>query len=584
MEENKIRLNSASSQESVNEDSFLKLKLESKTNLLPVGDIEKVINVGEQFNKERQQSPYYRLTGTFNTLFNNVLFNTTEINSWNTFNSAKFRDVSFPSNATTISELDQTEGDLTYKESIDKFLREDNGWFGFRDPDVNNTSFCVFTDMEPNRNLFCMSPKNGVKNWEITISYPIKVGQLPGDITHNLVSGGLLLVDVEVSIINNRNMLTFTTPVKHGLSKGGTIKLKNLSTNNGKYTVIRLGKDNGDDKEYSFSVDINVLVTLINTGKSARMTRIVGGRESVYYLRRFKKISVRDGFELENDDYEVFPLAFSQTIYEDKVPKFVFNEDIDISNLKDNLGRPLSELYLTVIKTNSGGIRHDGVEQAPVFTSTKSGIKIPFISEVGSNLGIPDINRITNAPTSHIALDEDVNIEQDEFYGDVVEYNILEQEEKILADVYHRFNTINRITGNGSAENVDFSSNTVNFGLRYEGYMYKAHHKIQIKQFSAYIEQGMFTTLNKPTYASNLRDGRFIWRDLLDIGVNDGQNETLDYPFLNGAHYINSCFTLALERQDPFNFYGLQYTAFPSDESGILIEDNYITKNTDDVC
>tara|TARA_R110000850_G_scaffold243513_1_gene368334 strand:- start:9049 stop:10761 length:1713 start_codon:yes stop_codon:yes gene_type:complete len=570
MEENKIRLNSASSQESVNEDSFLKLKLESKTNLIPVGNIENVINLGEQFNKEREKSPYYRLTGTFNTLFNNVLFNTTGVNSLKTFNNAKFRDITFPSNATTISDLDQTEGDLTYEESINKFLKEDNGWFGFKDPDPDNTSFCVFTDMEPNRNLFSMSPKNGVKNWEITVTFPIKVGQFPGDITNNLVSGGLLIADVEQTIINNRNMLTFTTPVKHGLSQGDTVKLKNLSSNNGKYTVVRLGKDNGDDKEYSFSVDINILVTL----NVARMVRFVGGRESIYYVRRFKKITVRDGFELENDDYEIFPLAFCQTIYEDKVPKFVLNEDVDISNLKDNLGRPLSELYLTVIKTDSGG----------VFTPTKSGIKMPFISEVASNLGIPDINRISNSTSSHIPLDEDVNIEQDEFYGDVVEYNVLEQEEKVLADVYHSFNTMNRVTANGGADNIDFSGTSVDFGLRYEGYLYKAHHRIQIRQFSTYVEQGTFTTLNKPTYASNLRDGRFIWRDLLDIGVNDGQNKTLDYPFLNGGHYINSSFTLALERQDPFNYYGLQYTAFPADEVGILVEDKFITKNTDDVC
>jgi len=574
MEENKIRLNSASSQESVNEDSFLKLQLESDTNILPVGEINNVINVGEQFNKERQASPYYRLTGTFNTLFNNVLFNTTETNSWQTFYGARFRDVTFPPNAEQTSQLNRDEGDLTYKESIDKFLKEDNGWFGYNDPDPDNESLCVFTDMEPNRNLFSMSPKNGIKNWEVTVTYPVKVGNFPGDIFHPLVANGLLLVNVEVSIIGDRNMLTFTTPVKHGLSDGDTVRLTNLSSNSGSYTVIRVGKDNGDLKEYTFSVDISSTVTLVNSGNPARMTRIVGNRTSIYYIRRFRKVSVRDGNEIENDDYEIFPLAFSNTIFEDRVPKYVFNEDIDISNLTDNLDRPISELYLTVIKTNSGG----------KFTNTKSGVKIPFMSEVGSDIGIPDINRINDSASSHIPLNVNVTIDDDEFFGDVVEYNILEQEEKVLADVYHRFNTINRIGDDLRLGDIDYSGTTVDLGLRHEGYQYKVHHKIQIRQFSNYIEQGMETTLDKPSYSTRLGDGRYIWRDLLDIGVNDGQEITLDYPFLNGAHYINSCFTLALQRQDPFNFYGIQHTPFPSDRPGTLVEDNFIVKRSNDAC
>lgn len=574
MEENRIRLNSANSQESVNEDSILKLQLESDTNLLPVGNIENIVNVGEQFNKERQESPYYRLTGTFNTLFNNVLFNTTGTNSWQTFYSARFRDVTFPPNATVTADLDQEEGDLTYSESIDKFLTEDNGWFGYYDPDPDNEALCVFTDMEPNRNLFSMSPKNGVKNWEITVTYPVKVGNFPGDINHTLVANGLLLIDVEVSVIGDRNMLTFTTPVKHGLSEGDTVKLSNLSSQNGSYTVARVGKDNGDFKEYSFSVDIDTPVTLSNAGNQARMTRMLGGRPSTYYLRRFRKVQVRDGNEVENDDYEIFPLAFSNTVYEDKIPKFVFNEDIDISDLKDNLGRPISELYITVIKTSSGG----------VFTPTKSGIKIPYMDEVSSNLGIPDINRINESTLSHIALNNSVLIDEDEFYGDVVEYHVFEQEEKVLAEVYHRFNSVNRITNNVTLGDIDYSGGTVDLGIRNEGYQYKAHHKIKIREFSNYIEQGLETTLDKPSYATRLGDGRYIWRDLLDIGTNDGQETTLDYPFLNGAHYINSCFTLALQRQDPFNFYGIQHTMFPSDTAGTLIEDNFITKRSEDAC
>jgi hypothetical protein len=573
MSDKKIRLNSETSQNSVNEDSFVKINLENKTNLLPIESINNIVNLGDRFNKERQEATQYRLTGQFNTLFTNVLFNTSGPNSWKSLNQPKFRDETFPPDADSINDLDEGE-DISYSESIDKYLIEDNGWFGYQDPNPNiSESLCKFIEMEPNRNKYSMIPNNNVKNWEITITYPVQVGRQPGEFNDKLVNGGLLIVSSEQVVVNERNMVMFATPVKHGLVDGDNVELKGLSSYNGLYTVVRVGKSNGDDKEYYFTVDINGPITINENNVSSRMVRVVGGRNSVYYIRKFRKIKVKGNSTIENDDYEIFPLAFSQNIYEDVIPKYVFNEEIDISGLKDNLNRPLSELYLTVIKTDSEN----------TFTPIKSGIKMGFIDEVSNINDIPDINRITNDTLSHEPLNDDVTINDNEFYGDVVEYNVLELNEKVLGDVYHRFNSINR-ENETQVSNVDFNGNNINLGLRYEGYMYKAHHKIKIKNFSNYIEQGSASTLNKPDYAFPLGDGRFVWRDLLDIGADDGQENFLDYPFLNGAHYIDTPINLALERQDPFNLYGLQYTNFPSDRGGKMLEDDILIKRSDNVC
>jgi hypothetical protein len=283
---------------------------------------------------------------------------------------------------------------------------------------------------------------------------------------------------------------------------------------------------------------------------------------------------------MEVDDYEIFPLAFSQTIFEDKVNQFVINEDIDISDLVDNLGRPLSEIYISLIKTSSNN----------TFTKIKSGLNIPHNTNVDGKISISDIRRITNDSTSHeplrnvISGDDSVDISDTSFYGDIVEYNELEQREKILSEVYHRFNTINRESQGNSLSNVDFNGTNLDLGIRNEGYIYKPHHKIKIREFSAYIEQGTSETLNKPDYAKSLNDGRYIWRDLLDIGFNDMNEEFLDYPFLNGNHYINSNIILPLKRQDPFNKYGLQYTNNPADLPGILMDESVIIKTQEDVC
>jgi len=250
MSDKKIRLNSETSQNSVNEDSFVKINLENKTNLLPIESINNIVNLGDRFNKERQEATQYRLTGQFNTLFTNVLFNTSGPNSWKSLNQPKFRDETFPPDADSINDLDEGE-DISYSESIDKYLIEDNGWFGYQDPNPNiSESLCKFIEMEPNRNKYSMIPNNNVKNWEITITYPVQVGRQPGEFNDKLVNGGLLIVSSEQVVVNERNMVMFATPVKHGLVDGDNVELKGLSSDNGLYTVVRVGKSNGDDKDF----------------------------------------------------------------------------------------------------------------------------------------------------------------------------------------------------------------------------------------------------------------------------------------------------------------------------------------------
>jgi hypothetical protein len=77
------------------------------------------------------------------------------------------------------------------------------------------------------------------------------------------------------------------------------------------------------------------------------MVRVYGGQDSEYYFRKFRKIKTRITNVIGIDDYETYKLSFSENSFSDSISQFVFNEDIDISELTDNLGRPLTELYLT---------------------------------------------------------------------------------------------------------------------------------------------------------------------------------------------------------------------------------------------
>ncbi len=96
----------------VNSDTFLKINLDGKQQILPPDIINKIVNAGEVFDTERQKSPYYRIIGTINPNITNVLFNLedtkyTDLYTWKGFNykdannEYRFNSSSFKENIKT---------------------------------------------------------------------------------------------------------------------------------------------------------------------------------------------------------------------------------------------------------------------------------------------------------------------------------------------------------------------------------------------------------------------------------------------------------------------------------------------------
>lgn len=406
-----------------------------------------------------------------------------------------------------------------------------------------------------------------------------------------MVQNGLLIIDMESLTISERNMTGFAVPCKHNLSIGDVVEISNTTGYDGQYTVYSTGLANGDLKDYYFVIDIPTTGSINN---NSRMNKIVDETRVNYYFRIFTKIKTKTTPIIETDDYETYQAGFSENFYNDAITQFVFNEEIDVSNLKDNLGRPLSEIYLTTVKTSSNNL----------FTKVKSGIETPFISNLNNSgqlrwlLDVPVIQKIHNGGSlpyeSHTPLENDISPIAFSFYGDVVEYNNSTLLETVLADVQHRFNTNNRELTNNDIDEVYGTvtevgqtqplTKSLSLGPRQEGYFYKPHYQIKIRNFSNYIEEADSTVDMIPSYAVIRDDGKYIWRDLLSIGFNDGETNILDYPFLNGSHYRYQNYCFSLKRQDPYALWGLLYTKFPSDQTGDRITDRFTVKSSDDVC
>ncbi len=417
MERDKIKLNNSISVNSSNTESMKKILLDGDNRQLPYNDIVRIINENEVFNDERRRSNRFRIVCDLNRVISNPLFNVSGDNSWDIFNKPLFRDRSYPPNEISVNE----EEDFSYKESIDYHLREVNGWFGYYNPKINESSRMEFKHMWPGRQELDIMNKN-ILNWDLSFVYPYKNDDSD---TYN---NGLPIIDTVECNVGGKNMVGLGSPHKHNLSLYDNI-IVFIDGEEKTYTVKRLGLDNGDFKDNYLVVDEQL--NFFNN-KVVSFKKYTRKGYCKYYLRRFKRINTVKGV-MGDQEYDLSPLAFSKNIFGDQILQLITKNDIDLTNLTDNLGRPLSKMYLMLIKRKSEG-----------FTEIKSGFKLNNINNIDNSNSIHDICRIHNGNNSHIPLDTNLSFHDNDFIGDLVEYNPDTLLETILSEVHHRFNTQNR--------------------------------------------------------------------------------------------------------------------------------------------
>jgi len=284
------------------------------------------------------------------------------------------------------------------------------------------------------------------------------------------------------------------------------------------------------------------------------------GVPSEYYYRKFEILT-------EPKDYEIYNAAFSKTIFTDNYINnsflFHFNKDIDVEGLTDNLDRPLSELYLSVVKRASyfsEDIAYDGyrfwTSSFQLLDSNRE------ITPLGGNDGGQNQSYILGLISSVQGNDPNVagTIKNmgNNYYGDFVEYNRAFLDERVLADILGRFAPSQTIRI-GTETLIDddgnpFEQGIYQSGVSPDGYTYNLHKKIKIRDFSENIE----TADNKeneifPSYSQINNDGTVSWRDLLDIGFLEGSNEKIgvDYPFVNSKHYLFDNYSIYIRKQLP---------------------------------
>jgi hypothetical protein len=466
---------------------------------------------------------------------------------------------------------------------------------------INYESSCSFIDMYPDRTLYSFVPKTNKfrnrleYNWKYDLTYPFssttKTGPVSAQTDNSLVTfrmgndtlNGLAIVSsVVVTNSNGVKVVMFRCVNKHNLKIGSLIRLYyGPSTDNmsgslsNLISVIGLGDLSNKDKEHCFYVgadnldNYGLIIPYVGEGQDVnipmgevvphklRFVKVENGLDCQYYFRVFKKIpnfkltdidpnsdninelvkeseitDVRKPF-----DNSVNKLAFAKNIYGDDIVQIVFTDDINVGGLVDNLGRPLSEIYLTIVKNNkgykewyanSGNTLYDengDVEYSHAFGKITTGLNLPITSFDSTANGYYNVKYLTNVDgfeKKSTALEEDITIDRDTFLGDLVEFSPGNVRETVLETVHHRFNTAQRETTNVNYQTLyyddliyddydiprnvqptprppeDYTGNFLvheeevkNANLCPEGYYYKPHFRIPLKEFAGTLSNAI---------------------------------------------------------------------------------------------
>ena len=561
-------------------------------------------------------------------------------------------------NPTQTLKTKEIDAHLFNKENINTVLdaftygiKEENGWLGFHNKAylsendsikinkcLNNADACAFVDMYPDRTLFSFSPKInnsfGAReeyNWKWCLTYPFRnvyrnkngnefdffnkdgIKIIWSSASRILIKdeNGIYVNVLDDSSANNvmrdSRLIYFRTKCKHNLYANDIIK---FTYDNGSFSlrVIGNGDEKGQNKGYYFYVSYDDLanefgeesveikdeynkdgVTLFYTKipKNLKVSKVINNEPCQYYIREFKKIN-KQPHSLMNR------LAFSNTIFNDNIMQIIYDENVNLTDLKDNLGRGLSEIFITFIKNNKGwrDYYYNGVttpvkvEYSHCFGKITSGFNFECneneilkirpntannsISENFQNYNVRCLYNLENFEETDLnefcetmgikytpprALENDITDEDDVFYGDFVEFSPSTVTETVIEDIFHRFNTVQRemnlnnnffrfdkfrtdeivyddfdfnmeyFDDNGNA-NIGITeeqipqfeiginhngfrgellgeekNNIVRDNIFPEGYFYKPHYRVKLKEYSNILTHGYDTVLvDNPIY------------------------------------------------------------------------------------
>lgn len=500
------------------------------------GDRTVLVNLAERFDKERQASDTFRITGKITNIFDNTL-------SGKTLNYTPFRDSLY-----YIGAVGSTTTGV---------------WKGY--PQFDEFSFFRTSSVQ---NHIPFIPKSaGTYNWGVYLSYPssnddtqpMRFYSEQFSATTVFTAGDGVPFVIQNQVVNGKKLIFFHCGVKHNLSVGEWVQTSFNFNGKDTFQVYSLGDQYLGNEEKVFAIfDLGYQNGPFTNNATGTFKRIIdinnsGETMSKYYVRKNTIITELSDVNVTKMGFERNPFRVEKKLeYSALTPNniqrisvkdgnqtcgYTFEKDIDISQYRDNNDLPLKELFVTII--NKG---YMGWFNKP-YGLNVSALDIGWDFNFLTNRIDPWWDRASTLNKDNALLansyqypansgqvfyyNEDLNV-GDEIKGDFCEWNDFDMEETLLSHMYHKYSY------NSQWFQTKDGSNSLP-----SGYLYQPHYSIQVRAFSSYVEDARPGEVdNIPDYAFfSTTENKWRWRDLYPYGYVDTSGVGVDHPFLNGSHY-----------------------------------------------
>ena len=548
--------------------------LESTTKELTQGDRNLVLDLRDQFDFEREYCTNYRLHGKIDILYNNIV--TGETNEQDFKTSMYFLPEWTgcpqvggvpPGSCVGLTPASTFSFMPEKRFGINASL---NGWeplLAYQDNWVQYISYIHDADSGQ------------------TMEYYIDYGTSSG---LSFIAGDGIPFQPTTNTIDGKEVLQLITPVPHGILPGEYVELQSTASVFGvgatlmvdvpitsifnpvimgtstpappqnTFKVDSLGNNLANSENYIINVQTNGLdvASIPANGPVGTLKRIINidnpnETRSEYYTQIHKLITNPNDYTFDRTGFELgiyakkgrvyrakrTPDNIEKTIIKEQYESYLWNsnQNINIDNYYDNLNRPLTDVYLTILTTNRNLIwdwNPGGVSSPAGFgwgwNFKKNGTVDPFVDNTLNPINLTQNGTLGVTP---------LPVSGSTFRGAFAEYNPFELKERVISNIGHslKFNRDTLYMSGGTP--YDFVPTI---------YKYQPHHKISLKKFSNYISynDSLFTSPQYAVYSSS--EETFRWREILPIEFYEDGTNGVSYPYLNDAHYpyLNLEFTI----------------------------------------
>jgi hypothetical protein len=518
------------------------------------------VNLADVYDMERQASTLFEPTCKFQLIFSNAYSGVASsgLGIYRPFNNFLYYANPTQTKADQVSSVSEIPwpGFPQYNEF--NFIRTDINVLGYTLGTGSHQTLEPSLVTNYNWNFYLSYPYSN--NYDKILSYDF--GTSSGSFSWK-PSDGIPCLMQQV-LIEGKTYWQFTCALNHNLTNGEYVQFSNVKivdsagnslVKNDIFEVSSLGNGISDSEKTIFNVlDVGYYQNSTKSffpGKLTFFHRIINRdnpveSKSKYYIREHKVITDYTDSILTNSGFDQNAFRSvkkfeSKELTPNLSPRISVKEDsqsynlsfkntIQLSGLTDNLKRPITEIYTTIINRGYFGyFNPKNINNKALKVGWEFNIKPEPTSWWERDNPSSDVELAVSQYTK-----SGIKFYYNNFLnaGDILdgpfcEWNNITQTETILSNVYHKF------VFNAEAFNIG-ASQTNPFG-----YYYEPFHKFQLKRYSPYIEEGSLTSSDLfPNYSYySLFEDKLLWRDLYTYGYVDDENVGVDYPFFNGRHY-----------------------------------------------